>query len=212
MSKGNPKSTQNMPAPLAAKKNGHVPERIKFTASSGIEVTLKPVPQLLVDSARNSVEYPELPYYEIEIGDDVEKHELTEDTLKDEDLTPEERAEFEATLQEYYLTYAKADEQLRDNMMNVMFLRGVEVELPEDDSWAEEQLLFGVKVPESPAARRLHYVKTEVIMNAEDMISMFDGIMRVSGMPEEYLREAQDSFRSAMEEAKQEIKDNLGNS
>jgi len=58
----------------------------------------------------------------------------------------------------------------------VYLLRGVLEDLPDDDGWIEEQVEDGIEVPESPRERKIHWIKTELLMDSAEMLSLINAI------------------------------------
>lgn len=161
-----------------------------YTTSRGVTIGLLPIPFLL-DQARASVKFPEPPIYEIvNVAGDIEKHSHDETTLE----TEEDKAQWTA----YVEAKDKAEVKLRENMLRAMLTKGVVIEMPKDDEWVKDQEWCGVQVPAEPRERRMHYILTEVIGRPDDLSNIMIGIGRISGVAEEALATAEDSFRAAL--------------
>lgn len=161
-----------------------------YKTTRGITIQLLPIPFLL-DQARASIEFPEPPVYEVvNVAGDVERHLHDETTLE----TDEDKAQWEV----YTQAKAEAEAKLRENMLRAMLTKGVVVEMPQDDEWIKDQEWCGVNVPTESRERRMHYILTEVIGRPDDLSNIMVGIGRISGVSEEALATAEDSFRAAM--------------
>jgi hypothetical protein len=72
--------------------------------------------------------------------------------------------------------------------------------LPEDTSWIERQRRRYIEVPVGDEdALRVHYIETEVLKSASDVVGLTTAIMELSTtglLTEENLAEARESFRS----------------
>ena len=159
-----------------------------FTTSRGIELQFKPVPQMLIDRVRLAHKLPDPPTYEIKsITGAVEKHFHDETTLE----TDEDRAAWSAYIAERDAALVEANRAF----MRLVFLRGVECEMPSDDTWAREQRLMGIDVPTDALEKRLHYLETEVVATAQDADAIVRGVLEASGVPQEALAQAEDTFR-----------------
>jgi len=137
------------------------------------------------------VVFPEPPTYEVvNVAGDTEVHLHDETTLE----TDEDKAKWAA----YLKARDEAEVRLRENMTRTILAKGLIVEMPKDDEWVKDQEWCGVNVPTEPRERRLHYILTEVIGRPDDLSDIMIGIGRISGVNEEALATAEDSFRSAM--------------
>ncbi len=164
----------------------------KFTTSTGIELRIHGVPQLLLEKVRSSVKMPDIPTYVIvTAAGDEEVHPLDETTLE----TDEDKKAWN----EYLLEKASQEALLRERMVRVILMRGTEVKLPEDESWKDLQKFIGVDVPEDPLELKYHYIQTEAIGGAQDLALIMEKVMERTGIPEEALAEAKASFRNLME-------------
>ena len=54
----------------------------------------------------------------------------------------------------------------------VYLYRGVAEGLPDDDGWIGEQEEDGLEVPESPRDRKIHWIKTELLMDPSELVSL----------------------------------------
>ena len=85
------------------------------------------------------------------------------------------------------------------------FMAGLDFEMPANDSWAQEQAeLYGIEVPNEPAARKLHYIKTVILVSLEDIIRALETIttLSYSGLVDpEAVRASIKSFRNNLQGA-----------
>lgn len=172
-----------------------------FTTSRGFEITFQPIPQMLIDRVRTSHKLPEPPYYEIKtLTGAIEKHAHDETTLE----TDADRAAWA----DYQRQLAETNEHINRSFMRLVFLRGIEIEMPQDDTWVREQKLLGITIPDDPLERKLHWIETEVIATVDDADRITRGALEASGVPQEALAQAEDTFRrSAQRDAAQESDD-----
>ena len=159
-----------------------------FTTSRGIGLTLKPIPHMLIDRVQNAHKPPQPPTYEIKTATGAtEVHAHDETTLE----TDADRAAWQA----YMNARDEATKDANRAFMRLVFLRGVECELPNDDTWIREQVMLGIDVPTDPLEKRLHYLETEVIATVADADAIVRGVLEASGVPQEALAQAEDTFR-----------------
>lgn len=160
----------------------------QFTTSRGFEITFKPIPQMLIDRVRTLHKQPEPPFYEVKtVSGAVEKHAHDETTLE----TDADRAAWA----EYQKQIADTNEKTNRAFMRLVFLRGVEIEMPQDDTWAREQKLLGIEIPDDPLERKLHWIETEVVATIADAEHITRGALEASGIPQEALAQADATFR-----------------
>lgn len=106
---------------------------VTYTTANGHKITIKPVPPFLLDDILSSIKYPDIPTYEVETaGGEIEVHPHDETTLEsdaDKKAWEQYRADLEA-----------AKEQENDQMMKVMFLKGIDIGLEGErfENWKEE--------------------------------------------------------------------------
>lgn len=170
------------------------PDRINFVTSAGRKVPTKKFSPLLLEKIRNSVDFPAVPMYEITTASGaVEYHEHTEDTLEtEEDIK---------AWGEYKERESEANSEVIRRMLNLVLLKGVDVELPKDNGWVEEQELIGIEVPkDNPAKLKLHYIETEVLSSTDDLGGLMTFVMERIGIRREVIEEAEKSFQDNVPE------------
>ncbi len=93
---------------------------------------------------------------------------------------------------------------VNDGIERITFLKGVEiVELPEgvppfdkDDGWADEyEDLLGYPPPEKRTARYMEWLNYRIVPNSADMNLITEVIRELSGVDEEDIEAAEESFR-----------------
>lgn len=165
----------------------------EYTTSNGVVVEIKSVPPYLLDQLFQQINYPIKPTYStVTAGGEKEVFEHDETTLE----TPEDKAIWA----KYQAEQAAAELQENELMMNVMLLKGINVDTENGHyhDWLEEQAFLGIKLPESKPALKVQYIKTEVLANPEDIAQLMTLIMAQSGVSEEVVKSATDSFQSAV--------------
>ena len=173
-----------------------------FTASSGITCQVRPVPETLAELAKKKVEKDfrergeaiDPPTYTIKTASGKEIPEPhDESTLQ----TDEDRALWrahQAALERLAAAQTEAESK-------VWLMRGLVFELPEDDTWMDEQEEIGVEVPRDAGKGELkwHYLTTEVLLTVDDMMQAVQAITSCSYagiVTEEAIGAAMDSFRN----------------
>jgi len=180
----------------------------ELTTTMGITLKLHGLPSLLVQKVKATVPEPELPTYTVTtVAGVVETHTFNNlDMEADPELETEENKKL---WQDYVINMAAARSKSNDKLMKLLFMKGVEVEMPADNSWMEIQSWLGVEIPDT--ANKLdfkyHYIITECIGSPEEIQTIMERVMRLSGLSEETLQKAQSMFRGEVAEptSKEEI-------
>lgn len=160
--------------------------------SSGVELKINSISPMLIDRVNQSIPVPPVPTYEAKtITGEVEIHEHDLTTLD----TPEAQKEWA----EYEKALAERSSLVTQRMLDVFILRGLDIELPEDDSWAEDQVFLGIDVPTDERALKIHYVLTEVLQTASDLTGLTSAVMAKTGVSPEVLANVEASFRRTVE-------------
>jgi hypothetical protein len=167
-----------------------------FVTSRGMNVTVLPI-STLIEKQRASFDArrPKPPTYEVKTATGVtEVHEHNATTLE----TNAEKmawAEYQAKVSEHEIVYQQA-------FIKLLLTRGINVALPDLDTWAKEQEWLGIDIPTDANERRFHYVWTEII---GDPIADLEGITltigRLSHVPEAAIAEAEATFRGRVGDA-----------
>jgi len=166
-----------------------------FTTSSGKVLKLKKMNPWLIDEVYKAHRLPPVPTYTVTTATGAtEEHPHDETTLD----TPEAQMEYA----EWQKVCAELTEKQEERLQALLFLRGLDVDLPKDEDWAEEQEeLLGIVVPVKKAQRKLHFIKTEVIEGLDDLLTLMESIMTYAGVSEVAIEVAKSSFQRAVEEA-----------
>lgn len=139
--------------------------------SSGVKVKLTPLPPLLQRAIEAKFPEPEIPMASVTIRDEQELQSNPDDP-----------------------DYIEAREHwARDRgaaLMDLALIKGVQVELPEDDSWIEELALVGVEVGEGKVARKLAYLRSVAIGNLQDLMGVTGRVLAMSGVNPQAVDEA----------------------
>jgi hypothetical protein len=166
-------------------------EENEYITKHGVKIKFVNI-QGLLDRFRASHVEPRPPEYEAPtIGGGVERHPLT-------DQTAETDVEKKA-LAEHRKLLAAFQEKVSSDFVNLVLQRGIEIEI-NGDEWARGQAQFGIDVPTDPAARRQHYLQTEVLTGSkddiqEDITRIITGVLNASGVDKEATAQLEAVFR-----------------
>lgn len=178
----------------------------KPTTQNGTVLELRPVSNFLVTNVRNQArakfiekhqEIPEPPTYDIECGGGpfgswIETRTHTTDTITDG--TEDEKATWSL-----YLELQNELNNLEwEHTSRLYFLEGMQN--PPENGWTEKQTRYGIDIPDDPDERKMHWIKTEVIVSRAELSWLARLIQGQSNFTEVGRRLAADMFRRAMEQ------------
>lgn len=153
----------------------------RMTLTNGIVLKLKPVSGLLLRRASSQVPKPEVPMWENTEAGRMEPN--------------PNHPDYVAALNDYTEAVGMA-------AMNVMFIIGTAVlEVPEgfptqeSDTWLEALQFLDIAVKDNGPGRYLDWLKYVALADAEDLIALADAVARLSGLTENDVMSAVDSFR-----------------
>lgn len=177
------------------KRTSSSDKSILYTTSSGEEVILQPVSPFALDNAVLAFPLPDPPTYEVETATgEIEIHEHDETTLEsDED---------HIIWDEYQHALKEANDKSSDASLKLIILRGIVLTESQNgamQNWEEELTFLGMSIPETKSQKRFMFVQEIILSNTDDLAEIMSLIIGMSGADEEMVREAEESFRSAME-------------
>lgn len=164
-----------------------------FTTSSGVEVQVKSISPFLVDKVTraSAAKYPKAPVYRFEdVTGEIQELPHDEDSIKSEGTTDEERRAWET----YKADYARAEAEASERLLNLLLFYGIG-DVEERTGWEEAQAEFGIEVPSSPVARKVHYLTTELVPDPSDLAKLGQLIMGTRGEEEEAAEAASAAFQ-----------------
>lgn len=180
-------------------KNGEPSNDMTYTTASGYVLRLKPVSPLLVQKVNASIPDPKPPVYRVK-GLDEEEIEFFHDETSIED--PETSVAEKAQWRQYLRDMEKANAQRREKLTRTFFAVGIDFDMPEDDSWVEEQEWLGLTVPpkEQKMERKLHFLETVALASGEDIQEVTLRLMsRTGGATPEGMEAIRNSFRRSLQ-------------
>ena len=165
-----------------------------YTTTRGRTITLSGMPPLAVQRIANSIEFPSVPTYTIELASgDTETHDHDITTLD----TPEDHVAWEKYLEEE----EAADNKQTEMLLKTILVKGVEVKITDEElaDWLEELEVIGLDPPKNKKDRQLAYLETEIIATTYDAQMIMEIVMELTGVSEEDIEDARDSFPDTME-------------
>ncbi len=166
----------------------------EYTTERGVTIEVMPIPTLL-DAIRSGHKMPPAPTY---------TEHLAGGATQDIEITPEMARAWQAEDLDGWAPYAAAwsayeaqlDERtkiLNDRLWRAVMRRSVMFDMPKDEAWVQEQRDLGIDVPDGLAERRDHYLLTEVIGSAHDIINIM-ALAAGANVTEEQLSAVEASF------------------
>lgn len=168
-----------------------------------ITLTVKAIPAMTVQQVAASIEQPDRPKYKVTMfGGKTAEHPLDEqaalDFLKED--TEEGRRYWDAW-QTYKQEKELADARYTERVMKVLFLYGVDCDLPKDQSFFEDDAFLGLDIPTNPRHLKVHYLMNH--LTDGDTVTLMTHIMAATGVDEKVVREAEKSFRDSVREGEE---------
>lgn len=176
---------------------------IKKGPMKGVVVTIKSIQPLLLNKVLRSVKVPKRPTYTtVTVTGKEQEHPMDEESAAE---TPGGKA-----MWEYYEEMKEeAQAEQNDRMTTAIFAMGSDFsfsDLPkvrndetgemEPWNWEAEHSLLGIDVPAEPRLKKAHLLSTS--LEADEISSLTTKIMKKSGVDEEAVKEAEESFRNAV--------------
>lgn len=167
----------------------HVLEHGKY---AGLEVKIRQSsPDFLMKMQKvfGAVKMPQRPKYQARtLTGRMEEHYMDETAAKQ---TPGGEKQWK----EYKELLVEAKTQQNDRVGLAIMYYGVDF-VPPETGWEDEQSFLGIEVPQIPEQKKAHFLNSE--LDPEDMAAIISKVMRSAGMDEGLVKEAEDSFRSAI--------------
>lgn len=170
-------------------------ETVEIGTGSGHTVLLKPLSPFLLDKINSAFIPPKPPTYEITTAaGDVEIHAHDEETIE----TDEDRE----TWENYIAEFNRVAEAKNTASIKIFLDQGVD--LPEDidpviEHWKELLLSCEIPVPTSEIDIKVEFIKDIILTNPDDIMLVMSEIIKLSGVSESLVRQAEQSFRDQVE-------------
>lgn len=119
-------------------------------------------------------------------------------TFEHDDKSVIGNPEAETALALYRENLRKQTAYVNEKMMQFYILTGTDVQLPADDKWRRKQEFFGIEIPEDENELLYHYITTEIITDARELMSLVERIMEEAGIDPDTLDAARETFRGVL--------------
>lgn len=123
-------------------------------------------------------------------------------TFEHDDKSVEGNPEATEALNQYRTNLRKQTAYVNEKMMQFYILTGTEVQLPDDDKWRKRQEFFGIELPDDENELTYHYITTEIITDARELMDLVERIMEEAGIDPDTLDAARETFRGVLGEQK----------
>lgn len=163
---------------------------IKSGPIAGTKIKLLPVQPMLLNKVMTSVTIPKRPTYETRsISGKVQVHPMDEKAAKE---TPGGE-----TMWVYYQEESEsALSEQNSRVVNAIMVMGTECDIPQT-GWQDKQRALGIEIPTDPDLLRAHYLLTHISDPAE-LNEIISKIMRLTGVSEEVISQAEGSFQRSV--------------
>ncbi len=164
-----------------------------FITERGMTIECKRIDPVFLQAVISSVTMPEVPTYEAKVGFSgrTETHRM-------DALSAEQTDGGEETWRKYIEELTAATNAQTEVSLKALFLDGTV--RPEADfidrEWERRMNIIGVKLLEDPDALWVQYLSMS--LTTDDIINLSTKIMRMTGVAEEVIQEAEDSFRDSV--------------
>jgi len=164
---------------------------VKGGEYAGLKVKVKKIAPMVLSKVQGAGKLPERPTYEaVTKSGRVEVWPL--------DAEGADQLEGGKTRWDFYqeqLDNALAEQN--DRIIMAMFSFGTECEVP-DDGWEEMFEVIGTEVPKNANMRRAFFLATH--LDADDIAALSKKIMEASGVSQEAIDKAEESFRNPVQD------------
>ena len=160
--------------------------------NKGLKIKVKRVDPLTIQKVTQSVKMPERPTYKAKtITGAIEEHPIM-------DMETAEQVDNGINLLTHYNERLQsAQSEQNSKVTNALFFYGADFELPGGD-WEEEDEFFGLIVPQKLKFKKAYYLSNHLA--AEDLVNLISKIMEKTGVGEDIIRQAEETFRSAIQD------------
>ncbi len=165
-----------------------------FTTGKGIKIELKRVDAVFLQSVISSVRMPEKPTYTATTSSGrTETHPMDEDSAKQTEGGEKIWADYQEEM-------GRASSVQTERSLRALFLDGTVVPKGAfvDPSWQRRMEIIGVDLPMDPEALWVMYLMMS--LESDDIIRMSSHIMRLTGVDEEIIQQAEDTFRDSVQD------------
>ena len=185
----------------------------QFTTVTGRLVKVSPISMVELNMAEDAIEQryrddgllPDPPTYSVKIADseEVETHSHTEATIGTEEDTLSV-----AEWNKYRTAWDLMENEQGEIRQEIMFVDGINEDPDEDTAWEKRQIRRGIKIPKDADARKLHWIRTDLLKTVDDILMAAETILIASmggAVPADVLSSVKANFRLSIQDAAEEL-------
>lgn len=162
----------------------------QYMTSRGYVIRFKSIP-VLIQKLVQQFPMPQPPTYTVQTATGAtETHPHNETTLE----TDADRAAWA----DYQRALQLRGAEFLNAQIRMCLLEGIEVVSKPAGDWEKRQRLIGLRIPDDPLEKEMHFLETEITASKADVIALIAGVSRMSGIDEEAVSELEDSFRDSV--------------
>lgn len=165
-----------------------------FTTGAGIKIELKRIDPVFLQAVISSVKMPTRPTYTATtVSGRTEEHPMDGESAKQTEGG-------EQIWESYQDELTRASSLQTERSLRALFLDGTVCPKGEfvDAQWEKRMHIIGVDLPSDPEELWVMYLMMS--LSSDDIIRMSSHIMRLTGVDEELIQQAEDSFRDSVQE------------
>jgi hypothetical protein len=178
--------------------------KVLFTTSRDVTVRCYPIAAQLFEleqRIRDSISWPARPIRVVEdVAGAKAEVEIAQEYIDSGHADDEEVERWANYVEEQEVAQAEFDDKADMARIRLIAIKGIEVENEDlEAQWLEDWEFIGVEPPEDERERRIHWLQTEILGDADrDIYGIMYGILLASGFNKEVLDEAETLFRTPM--------------
>jgi len=190
--------TKASPARVARKKAEKMGKDAPktFTSEAGLEIEIKAVDPIFVQSVLRSVRMPPKPTYTTHTSSG------REETFEMDEKAAEQTEGGKELWKSYQTALNEATQEQADRSMRAVFFEGTVSQAVADPSWERKMRIIGIQPSFDKDERWVDYLLMSLSM--DDVISLANAIMAVTGVDEELIEAAEESFRGSLQPESEE--------
>jgi hypothetical protein len=162
----------------------------QYMTSRGYVIRFKSIP-VLIQKLVQQFPMPQPPTYTVQTATGATETHPHNATTLETDADRAAWADYQRALQLRGAEFLNA--QIR-----MCLLEGIEVVSKPAGDWEKRQRLIGLRIPDDPLEKEMHFLETEITASKADVIALIAGVSRMSGIDEEAVSELEDSFRDSV--------------
>ena len=165
-----------------------------FTTGTGVKIDLKRIDPVFLQAVISSVKMPDRPTYTATtVSGRTETHMMDEDSAKQTEGG-------EKIWETYQEELSRASSLQTERSLRALFLDGTVCPKGAfvDPQWEKKMRIIGVDLPSDPEELWVMYLMMS--LSSDDIIRMSTQIMRLTGVDEETIQQAEDSFRDSVKD------------